>query len=623
MKRPIQHQIDSKACKLFANYFPDHWVIRTQDQDYGVDREVEIFNKEAGDSAVSTGKIFKAQIKGTTKVKHLKDGERISFKLEMDRADYLCNELNVPVFFFLINTSSKKAWWYAIQLDHEFRKRLRNAKGQHQNIITLHIPSLNILPNTVGSLLKSLQDIELSRSIDLITESPKKVLDSLSLDKIEEISQIVADKEFTEKVQIYWGKHYTERDYTKLQEVSNEALANPKSSLPIKFSALLCIEKIQEQYCDKDEGIITNKICEIRHHTALEFSKLIDKTSPKEWRIFSICLLKINLLHMRCINYFSLETLRKTHDENFKKSEMAVLSKGYLNIGLECYYRGVILVYNQCLRLISLLIKNNYRRGVPQLLIRIESAFQIAIYTLWIQGLTSTAKTLRDNLRENINMGIGIANRFKGWEDVWMLVVQSFALNDPTSIKQYYDNIEWGEEKLSKIKDEYYRNYYCEHFPQIYQRFKPSKKIDIGSDVPSKLEYDYYKVGAEAMGIDLSDRTDELSNLVNIGLRDLNPERVLKQCKHFFVYIGFLPLQAEMLGLITAGTKYLRCVKKDVCICGLSLDEMHGVFEQEHCSKCQCKELYPDNWKWSRTWQNQELEKDIHKEFNDNIPNLI
>ena len=436
MKRPIQHQIDSKACKLFADYFPEHWVIRTQDQDYGVDREVEIFHKETGDTAVSTGKLFKAQIKGTTKVKHLKDGENISFKLETDRADYLCNELSVPVFFFLINTSTKKAWWYAIQLDHEFRKRLKQAKGHRQNKITLHIPSSNTLPSTMGNLLKSLQDIELSRSIDLITESPQKVLDSLSLDQIEEISQLAADKEFTEKVQIYWGEHYTERNYVKLQEVSDEALANPKSSLPVKYSALLCIEKIQENHCNRDEGIIANKICDIRYQTATKFSTFVDKKSPKEWRAFSICLRKICVLHKKSLNFFSLEGLKKTYGENFNSSPLASFSLSYFDCELEKYYRESVRLYNQCLRMISLLMRNKFSGVVPTLMIRITEAFQMVIFTLWSQGLKSFARALRDDLRKNINLGISIANRFKGWEDTWMLVVQSFAINDPASEKR-------------------------------------------------------------------------------------------------------------------------------------------------------------------------------------------
>jgi hypothetical protein len=50
------------------------------------------------------------------------------------------------------------------------------------------------------------------------------------------------------------------------------------------------------------------------------------------------------------------------------------------------------------------------------------------------------------------------------------------------------------------------------------------------------------------------------------------------------------------------------------------LDNINKIFKHEHCSKCQYRKPHPGNWKWTRTWQNQELGKEIHKEFNDNLP---
>ncbi|MDE2009288.1 MAG: DUF4365 domain-containing protein [Candidatus Omnitrophica bacterium] len=50
------------ATHEFVKYFPEHWAIRPQSHDYGIDFEIEIFQLENDRSASSTGEIFKAQV---------------------------------------------------------------------------------------------------------------------------------------------------------------------------------------------------------------------------------------------------------------------------------------------------------------------------------------------------------------------------------------------------------------------------------------------------------------------------------------------------------------------------------------------------------------------------------
>src|SRR4051794_6161174 len=76
MERPRQHVLETMSKAAFRGALPDLWVTRDQDQDYGIDAEVEIFDN----AGHSTGLIFKVQLKSTedlpasiqVKIKHLK-----------------------------------------------------------------------------------------------------------------------------------------------------------------------------------------------------------------------------------------------------------------------------------------------------------------------------------------------------------------------------------------------------------------------------------------------------------------------------------------------------------------------------------------------------------------------
>jgi hypothetical protein len=111
---------------------------------------------------------------------------------------------------------------------------------------------------------------------------------------------------------------------------------------------------------------------------------------------------------------------------------------------------------------------------------------------------------------------------------------------------------------------------------------------------------------ATAMGVDLTNENDEVAQIINIGLRDLNPERVLKNCQHLFLQVGGGGVPAQMLGLQTAGFKTLFCTKFGHGWEALELDGAYSLMHKEHCEKCKVCEPHPASWKWNREWQEQQ-----------------
>lgn len=50
-------------------------------------------------------------------------------------------------------------------------------------------------------------------------------------------------------------------------------------------------------------------------------------------------------------------------------------------------------------------------------------------------------------------------------------------------------------------------------------------------------------------------------------------------------------------------------------VIGLSLDGIYNSMKNLYCSNCKDLAPRPDDWKWTRSWQNAEAEKEIHKKF--------
>lgn len=89
-RRPAQHVQERLSKDAFSRALPDEWVFRVQDQDYGMDGEVEIFQDES-----ATGRIFKVQLKGTAG----KDN-RLRVRLLPSTVSYFA-EMKLPVLIVL------------------------------------------------------------------------------------------------------------------------------------------------------------------------------------------------------------------------------------------------------------------------------------------------------------------------------------------------------------------------------------------------------------------------------------------------------------------------------------------------------------------------------------------
>ena len=110
----------------------------------------------------------------------------------------------------------------------------------------------------------------------------------------------------------------------------------------------------------------------------------------------------------------------------------------------------------------------------------------------------------------------------------------------------------------------------------------------------------------------LKDDTDtRIAWIVDVGLKDLNPTRILKACTHLvFEYSGALGIPAQMLGLHSAQRKLLGCTLhlEHGMASSFLLDDAYKDFSERYCASCPDIEPHPDDWIFTEPWYNRQIE---------------
>ena len=122
----------------------------------------------------------------------------------------------------------------------------------------------------------------------------------------------------------------------------------------------------------------------------------------------------------------------------------------------------------------------------------------------------------------------------------------------------------------------------------------------MGQPLEIAEEQEYYRPQAQALGIRIDDSNNDIAKAVKIGIDDLNPERILKNCEYLFVRIVNVSDIGNMLNLPTVGNKEVKCIIHGHTMEGFSLDVTFKEFQGVYCSRCKNRKPHSKDWRWSR-----------------------
>ena len=175
-KRPKQHRLEDKSRIKFQDVLPEMWVYRDKDKDYGIDAEIELFDKDEK----AQGIVFYAQLKATES-KKTSTILNVSFdintlryykKLEIPVLLVRYSEFNDSIYVKWIDNvdlffAKKDAKTFRIKLSEEnlwnsdsseqIEKRLKNIRKIKSGYFNFPIPySINIKTPKVNGFSKAI-----------------------------------------------------------------------------------------------------------------------------------------------------------------------------------------------------------------------------------------------------------------------------------------------------------------------------------------------------------------------------------------------------------------------------------------------------------------------------------
>jgi hypothetical protein len=153
-----QQEIWRDSTRIFLSHLLPSWVYRSQEdqEDYGVDGEIEILNSEGK----ASGFIFKVQLKGTTSAEYNNESKQLNFQgVSVEKFKYL-SELEVPLIFVVCDVEKRHCYWTVVQGNRKLEEEYKNASDKEQQTFTIKIPLSQKIERNPESVKRIVEAVE-------------------------------------------------------------------------------------------------------------------------------------------------------------------------------------------------------------------------------------------------------------------------------------------------------------------------------------------------------------------------------------------------------------------------------------------------------------------------------
>lgn len=601
MKRPKQHVIDSQAQLLFRQSLPAEWIVRQIVPDYGIDYEVEIVEGES-----LTGFTFYVQLKGTISPKYTDASLCLSF--EVDKLIHYSEKVNKPVFIIVADLVNNACLWLYAQRFIREVLRVNNPSWHSQKSVTLHVPKANKLSETLESLVQATKKGTKEECFRQFGRPPLRL--------VLEIEDKLGDP----------------------RAIAEAIKQNDYESASARFDLIDACFEVD----DRDRAL-------------RELENLFESTKNSEMPEIHIAS-ATRLVH-------ELGILDPWAKSNVLENCVNILDQA-LSRSEECAHKGVVLVARATKTLLFFLF--SFRRVMEsQFFIGIatrsksgmEGMLNLQQAQHWVD-LQAADDGLRSLIHESIE-----SNEIKAACNITTILAQAYStiypmirlwesqeisdpiassakqlleyakklalsLDDPRllcfvmqtkAILQFVTRDRNYESTLGEIKDVALSaklRPFVKAADTLLQHMKSNEDLleqkpsPDENQAPLSLEEEAAMIrsSAEMTRVNLEDDNDPVAQTINLAIRDLNPERILKFCEHLhMLYTDVGGIFAQMYGLGSAGGKLVYCEIKDKAIEGMQLDGILEVFKWRLCEGCEKQSPRPEDWHWTREWQRERL----------------
>lgn len=598
MKRPPEHVKEDISRQILERKIPSEWILRDIDPDYGIDKSLEIVEDE-----IVTGKEILIQLKGTETIDI--HGDHISFSIETDHLKYYL-EKDLPVFLIVVDLIAEKCYWIFLQQYAFDILNINNPLWVDQQTITIRIPIEQQVSDTLDRIIdiaKGGSAYIISRKIDQI---PSKHLTrwKTNAEAIIKKSQ-VADK-FLEKslrlgfeVSYHYDKEGNrQKSIEALIKIYETALGANNKHSAVKAGLLIAYQlnpyeqnEIVWNWLGKIKELV--EAVDNNSYNILWWGSLTETVYIRLIKDYN-SLIKLSLVSSQKPSSLMTPFLLKEIQQ--KVQQLLETEMNFVHYLRKAYEDEEYLLYLDFLKRLAKMhwmwcYFNSLRGNRDVIFNQLKS----------IENMLLFAKKISDVISEDMKFMIllDLADLYNSMEKTSLrdsMIEEAYELAKKLEHKGYLKGIEDAKELYKRFLTIPYLINFDERKLPIEPTFEQEEKI--------------IKSLIKDAGIDL-EGDDELAKMARIGLKDRNPERILKYCEHLFTEIVTYGPIWDMVALPETGLKILYCGKKRYSIMGHSLDEVLEMYKEKYCKDCKYYSPRSEGWKWTRKWHRERKKPEV------------
>jgi hypothetical protein len=633
--RSRQQQIDDKALGILKYKFPEGFVFREQEKDFGMDCEFEQFQQihlgTVGLQA-STGIIFKAQVKG------VEDGSKLELKtkpvlskaFETRDLEYWYEQIRTPVIIFLVDLKTEAIYWIEFYSSKKLRDDYLAAKQNGQQFVNIHFNKMQTIPETVNSLLEAVNNAQQRIALSLLPGL--RALEE-HLRENPDIEQEIRILERRRELAYYhrFLKHLDEDNIDQANTEAIEILQNSEFSPTTKLYTVLAAGKIvyatDAERFRKDDPF--THILGWQVKALQEYACTTTDTPPlvKQTTDLMRCILNIRVLGNDIFNDRVAAEVFALRDGN----PIALLSLPLIYAREAVAFgvlREVIEEYNEIAARehdlnLQLRVTSLTAPMLAQALIPFRQTYLLAQETEKLKELDSYVLGI-------LKTHAAICEWLSDEGLIHQCLVSIVSMSAQPSEEE--PGFSAAREIVSTIADPEFRDKaeailkdLIDYYEQAFKPMQPPNEMQMRKEVALRLaEMQGYDLEKDSQDVGYEDEINRgIHDVLRHGIEELDLTEYLKDCQHRHIYkpefSGVSPV-ADAFGLgFAASRKSVVCLKKRVFanLVGYYLKDTFGKFYDDHCANCPLAKPHSEDWQYSYDWQRDQDDrlKEMRKEL--------
>ncbi|MEP7308898.1 MAG: DUF4365 domain-containing protein [Acidobacteriota bacterium] len=580
MNRPAQHVTDSRGQTLLRSALERFgWTLSVVVADYGIDFDIEVF-----EDGKATGITFKIQLKSSLATQYSADGAYISQPLDTKNARYLVREMQTPTILVHADVQKGQTYWIAPQLETEAVERLKTRDDR--GTLTFRIPRANSLPGTVGALLDSVSRSKVLIATRTIIHTP--VVNFVSVLGKQPDAEVMV-REFRSKADALDARRAFDLMFQgKLAEAEAAAQAlwqDPRTVLETKFSIVLTLEQIETRRAIQERWPDDTRE-RLRLIAADRLDMLVGDCS-EPLRAYAVLFRKVAMLDVLLQEnwgvFLRIDIGKKQGIDATAAAEMA--------FRLADVTDKVRRKMRQCYRLVNYAARSRHGYALADPIVRLaKSLMRLSAQFRALYPHADVSGGLNAQSLELLRLAAIFSARGHDEQSFMQAVVAARLIAEDPETESYL----WMRNELAKITTPEIKRAADDYLDRINRRAN-------GEELPFTIETTDRQILenlALGVGVNVSDPEHPIARAVRIGINDLDPTRVLRQCEHLSVRGSTRAATIGGIHLPIASPQVIQCVKHGHGLTGISLDSTYEAFRQKHCVNCPDARPRPANWQY-------------------------